>query len=137
MKIWNYIYEFFLFRWLFNKLRLKDKNGLKSTGQQSLIDNYVDDVDIDNARIHGCRGYSSGNSYNNNDYDWRNQQSYGFEEGEVYDISDDLYEEPDDFDFEDQDDYDFKNDFLDTSGGYDIMDNFYDTHDDFDTMDDY
>lgn len=65
MKFWNYIGEFFLFRWIFGKIQ------------------HTEDNDIP--------GGKPSNSYGSNEYDWDSQSYDDFhEEQDDYDMMDDF-----------------------------------------------
>ena len=111
MKFWNYLGEFILFRWLFEKLGMyKKENKAPTNGRSDLIDedsrsymvnndyyesDDLDDLDIflrnNSAREYGNK--SDLNSYYSNHHDWSNGN---------YDQSfDDFHEEQDDYDMMD------------------------------------
>ena len=72
MNLWNYIGEFFLFRWLFGKHQHTECNITPKIKSRN------------------SRGYSS-NSYDSNKYDWSSQSYDDFhEEQDDYDIMDDF-----------------------------------------------
>lgn len=125
MNLWNYIGEFFLFRWLFGKLfHKRDNNGSIVSSNQSLVeDNSVDISSIN----HYSQGYSAHNYLKDS------------QQGSNYDkrlLDPELEEDEylDDLDFDDLDYFDrnFANDFEDRS-----FNNFHEEQDDYDMFDDF
>lgn len=74
MKFWNYIGEFFLFRWIFGKIQ------------------HTEDNDIPAGKSSNAHGYLSNSySYGSNEYDWDSQSYDDFHvEQDDYDLMDDF-----------------------------------------------
>lgn len=88
MKFWNYIGEFFLFRWLLGKRQQKEgeESVADSNSRQSLAN---DDFEQNDIPVNRPSHYTSHN-YHIDDHDGWNNQSF-----------DDFHEEQDDFDMMD------------------------------------
>lgn len=89
MKLWNYIGELFLFRWLFGSRKHSEpKHNVSDTPSSSANSDFVDDTE----------------SYI--DYDSRHNNSYSHYDDYDYDYShsyDDFHDEQDDYDMMDDD----------------------------------
>lgn len=94
MRIWNYIGEFFLFRWLFGKLHHKEdyESELKSNARRTFMSDSTEDNEAPDSWSSGYyHGYSSRNIYDSYDYDRLNQSIDDFhEEQDDYDMMDDF-----------------------------------------------
>lgn len=92
MKFWNYIGEFFLFRWLFGKLHHKEGQAhiSKSSNQQSFLNDSFEDNDVRiSSSNQSYHDYPS--RYSHNDYDWDSHSLNDFDEGmDDYDVMDDF-----------------------------------------------
>ena len=140
MKIWNYIGEFFLFRWLFGKLKSTDNNQrrmseLPNNLNKSDCDGYRDDLVENN--LSGASGTYGANRSNSTDY-----QDYS-DDAEDLDDLDTFMRENSARDYSnhyrlDSDrfstrDYDSNYDYSDSQS----FDNFHEEQDDYDIMDDF
>lgn len=84
MKLWNYIGEFFLFRWLFGSRKHNEtKHNVSDTTISSANSDFIDDRDsyID----YGSHYNNSASRYYNHDYDYSH-------------LYDDFHDEQDDYD---------------------------------------
>jgi len=92
MKFWNYIGEFFLFRWLLGKLHKTEKGVSNSNNRQQFMSDCVEDNDTTVLRSNSCHyGQSYRNSYDSNDYGWNDQSFDDFhEEQDDYNMMDDF-----------------------------------------------
>ena len=120
MAFWNYIGEFFLFRWLLGN---RNKN-------HSADSTYNTD-----ATDYSYRRYNEDDNFNTNNHHQSSRSLY--RGADIYDDEDDAL---DDFDPTDSDDYQF-NDFTKTYDYHDhsnslSCDDFLDEQDDYDMMDD-
>lgn len=89
MKFWNYIGEFFLFRWLFGSHKHNEpKRDVPNTNPRSADRDFANDLD---SHIVGIR--HSDNSYSRYD-----NQNYGYSQS-----YDDFHAEQDDYDMMDDD----------------------------------
>lgn len=146
MSIWNYIGEFFLFRWLFDKFKKSTtEHGAPTEVIGTPIDinsEYLNDNhDGDIASIDGATTSVGDNLLNDSDNSGdlddldrfmldNNANNHYREYGDDY-----LYSNHNDWDSENYDEsYD---DFLNEQDDYDMMDDdFYDEQDDYDMLDD-
>lgn len=155
MSIWNYIGEFFLFRWLFDKFRKSttehymhtedlgasiDRNSKYLNGNHDEVapindhavtdvgDNVIDESN-DSEELDDLDIFMRDNNGNNHYSDYSDDYLYS-NNGDEY-----LYSDHNDWDTESYDEsYD---DFLDEQDDYDMMDDdFYDEQDDYDMLDD-
>lgn len=140
MSIWNYIGEFFLFRWLFGKLKNTDINQrrmseLSNNLNKSDCDGYRDDLVESN--LSGASGAYGANRSNSTDY-----QDYS-DDAEDLDDLDMFMRENSTRDYSnryrlDSDrfltrDYDSNYDYSDSQS----FDNFHEEQDDYDMLDDF
>lgn len=86
MRIWNYLFEFFLFRKLFGSHKQSDPKPTSDTAFRHIDDEVDDDMDINYGNRHNSRY-----SYLDDDYDSHSSSyDYFHEEQDDYDMMDDF-----------------------------------------------
>lgn len=88
MKFWNYISEFFLFRWLFGShKRNEPKRDVSDTNISHADRDFANDIDS----YIGCRRHSdnSYSRYDNQDYSYSQSYDDFLDEQDDYDMMDD------------------------------------------------
>lgn len=92
MKFWNYIGEFYLFRWLFGKLHKNEDGVTSSANRQPFMSDCVEDNDapvVRSSSYHYNQPYRD--PYDGNDDGWSNKPFDDFhEEQDDYDMMDDF-----------------------------------------------
>lgn len=88
MKFWNYIGEFFLFRWLFGWLKPNGaKNDLSESSRNDSNDDVINGCGTD--FTHGNRYEKSYSNYDNQDYNSSRAYDDFLDEQDEYDMMDD------------------------------------------------